>query len=174
MNPTRYLTLEDFSVIIEEYRSFFRDFDDPLPDLKLSNSEKLDSIISIPQKTFGGNDLYVTVYEKGVCYFYFINKLHPFYNGNKRISIFVTSIFFMMNNFELTYSDEELYRLAHTVTINHSKQDEEVRKLSLDFQRHTRPVTDPWMYFKNTWVLVSNLFQNIKLQGSFLARKPGK
>lgn len=171
MKPIRYLTKDDFAVVIDEYRTFFKNFDDPLPDLASCNAEKLDSIISIPQKTYDGKDLYPELYDKAACYFFFINKLHPFYNGNKRISIFVTSIFFMMNNYELTYRDEDLYRFAHSITISKGDQKVELDRISKNLKHHTRPVADAWMYLKQTWVLVTSLFQNTKLQSNTFMQK---
>lgn len=175
MKPIRYLTKEDLIVIIDEYRTFFRNLDDPLPDIALCNQEKIESILAIPRKTYDGADLYISLFDKAACYFYFINKLHPFYNGNKRISIFVTSIFFMMNNYELTYRDEDLYRFAHSITISKGDQKLELEKISKNLMHHTKPVADAWMYLRQTWVLVGNLFQNIRLQrGGFMQKKDQK
>jgi death on curing protein len=168
---TRYLTLDDFAIVIEEYRNFFRGHEDPLPDIKSCNFEKLDSIVAIPQKTYLGSDLYPTLFDKASCYFYFINKLHPFFNGNKRMSIFVTSIFFMMNNHELTYKDEDLYRFAHSITISTADQKSELSRIANNLKDHTTPITDAWAYLKQTWVLVASMFQNFRLQSSILGRQ---
>lgn len=171
MKLIRYLTRDDLVIIVEEYRHYFKALDDPLPDFALCNTDKIDSIIAIPQKTFGGKELYPTLYQKAACYFYFINKLHPFFNGNKRLSIFVTSIFFMMNNYELTYSDEKLYQFARRITISKDDQSDELEYIALDLAEHTKPVQDAWMYLRQTWVLVTNLFQNITLRGGMQLKK---
>ena len=165
MKAIRYLTIEDFSIIVEEYRHHFKRFDDPLPDLALCNRDKLESIIAIPQKTFNQHDLYPSLFEKASCYFYFINKFHPFYNGNKRMSVFVTNIFLMMNNFELTYSDEDMYKLATTITLSGHDQTKKMKSLSHDLRKHVRRISDPWANIRNSWYFVVNFFQRKKMNG---------
>ncbi len=77
----------------------------------------------------------------------------------------------MMNNYELTYRDEDLYRFAHSITISKGDQKIELEKIAKNLKHHTKPVTDAWMYLKQTWVLVGSLFQNIRLQGGFLTKE---
>ncbi|HNQ30895.1 MAG TPA: type II toxin-antitoxin system death-on-curing family toxin [Candidatus Woesebacteria bacterium] len=160
MKSVRYLTFEDFAIIIEEYRNHFKNFSDPLPDMTSCHTEKLESIIAIPQKTFSGKDLYSSLYEKAACYFYFINKLHPFYNGNKRMSVFVTTIFLMMNGMELKYDNEQMYALAKSVTLSDHDQTKKMKALSHDLKKHARRMGDPWAPLRNTWYLVTSLFKS--------------
>jgi prophage maintenance system killer protein len=87
MKNVTYLTLADFEIICWELNLFFTKQKDPPPIYEQSYFDKLDSIIAIPRKTYDKKDLYKSIYEKAACYFYFINKIHPFSNGNKRISI---------------------------------------------------------------------------------------
>lgn len=166
MKSIRYLTLEDFSIIVEEYRHHFKRFDDPLPDLTLCNKDKLESIIAIPQKTFNMHDLYPSLFEKASCYFYFINKFHPFYNGNKRMSVFVTNIFLMMNNFELSYDDEDMYKLATSITLSGHDQTKKMKSLSHDLRKHAMRIGDPWANIRNSWYFVANFFQRKRVNGS--------
>lgn len=165
MNSIRYLTLSDFAIIVEEYRHHFKKFDDPLPDLQMCHMDKLEAVIAIPQKTFNKRDLYPSIFEKAACYFYFINKLHPFFNGNKRMSVFVTNIFLMMNNYELTYSDEEIYTSAKTVTLSSHDQTKKIKSLSHDLRKHARRLNDPWAKIRNSWYFVIHFFRQNKMNG---------
>lgn len=159
MSRTRYIDLSDFQIIIEEYKHHFKKFDDPLPDLESCNKDKLEAVIAIPEKTYGGRDLYPSVFDKAASYFYFINKFHPFYNGNKRISVFVTNIFLMMNNYELTYSDDEIYQFAKSVTVSTYEQTAHLRMIAHDLRKHSKYLNDPWVNVRNTWYFVVNFFK---------------
>lgn len=175
MKAIRYLTLEDFAIIVDEYKHHFKKFDDPLPDLAMCNQDKLESVIAIPQKTFNARDLYPSLFEKASCYFYFINKFHPFYNGNKRMSVFVTNIFLMMNNFELTYGDDEMYNLATSITLSGHDQTKKIKSLSHDLHKHAIRLNDPWTGIRNSWYFVVNFFQRKKnVGGAEKKRKDSK
>jgi len=164
MTEYRYIGLSDFAIIIEEYRHHFKGFHDPLPDLNLCNKEKLEAIVSIPQKTFARRDLYQNVFDKAACYFYFINKLHPFYNGNKRISVFVTNIFLMMNNYELSFTDDQIYAFAISVTITNDDQTKHIRTISDNLRKHAHRINDPWVSLRHSWYFVINFFQRKNYQ----------
>jgi len=132
MAKITYLTLFDFEIICTELKSFFSKNKDPIPSYSQSYFEKLDSIISTPQRTFDKRDLYDDIYKKAACYFYFINKLHPFNNGNKRISIVATGVFLLLNNIEFTADEEVMYRFAKSITVSHRDQEKEFKEV-VDF-----------------------------------------
>lgn len=157
----RYLTIADFEIVIDEYKHHFANFQDPLPDLQSCDKNKIDSIIAIPQKTFSGKDLYPNVFHKAACYLYFINKMHPFYNGNKRMSVFVTNIFLMMNNYELTFSDDQMYELAKMVTLSSHDQTKQLHEVGLALKNHAKSIQDNWAPFRNSWFFVINFFKRI-------------
>src|SRR5690349_18334714 len=113
-----YLSLEDFEIICQELTSFFTKNKDPLPSYSQTYFDKLDSIIHIPRQTFDEKDLYDDIYKKAACYFYFINKLHPFNNANKRISIVATGVFLLLNGIELNAVEQEMYEFAKSITIS--------------------------------------------------------
>ena len=162
MSTIRYLSLSDIAVVIEEYRNHFAHFNDPLPDLSLCNTEKLEAIIAIPQKTFGGKDLYPNVFHKAACYFYFINKMHPFYNGNKRMSVFVTNIFLMMNNYELTFTDNEIYSFAKKVTLANHDQTKHIHEIGIQLKLHSAHLSDSWSPLRAPVFFVLNFFRRIR------------
>ena len=112
-----YLSLEDFKTICDELQTFFKKHSEPIPTFSNSYFDKLDSVINTPKKTFDKRELYPSIYEKAACYFYFINKFHPFNNGNKRISIVSTGVFLMFNGVDMNASEDEIYAFAKKITI---------------------------------------------------------
>ncbi len=132
-----YLDHDDFQIICKVLSDFFKKVKDPPPNYRHTYFEKLDSIISIPRRTFDKKDLYPTLFHKAACYLYFINKLHPFNNGNKRISIVATGVFLRYNKYELDVDEDTLYAFAKEVTQSH-KQDEEFAKVVEFVKKYSR------------------------------------
>jgi death on curing protein len=59
------------------------------------------SALNQPKATFGGQDLYPTVYDKAAAYLFFIAEAQAFLNGNKRVAIGVALDFLAMNGIRL-------------------------------------------------------------------------
>lgn len=57
-------------------------------------------------QSFDGEDVYPTVAEKAANLLYFIIKDHPFFDGNKRIAVFLFMIFLAQNEYSLTKQGE--------------------------------------------------------------------
>lgn len=154
-----YLDHDDFQIICQVLSDFFKKVKDPPPDYSHTYFEKLDSIISIPKRTFDKQDLYPTLFHKAACYLYFINKLHPFNNGNKRISIVATGVYLRYNKHELDVDEDTLYSFAKEITQKTDKQDVEFKKVVQFIQKFSRktdgrqfPDLISWLQhiFKNT------------------------
>ncbi|OGK23614.1 hypothetical protein A3H80_05240 [Candidatus Roizmanbacteria bacterium RIFCSPLOWO2_02_FULL_37_19] len=133
-----YLTLSDFEVICNELLRFFKSNKEPHPVFEDSYFDKLDSVIASPKRTFGKKDLYSSFFEKASCYFYFINKLHPFSNGNKRISIVATGVFLMYNGYEFTASEDLMYDFAKKITLSKRDQDAEFKEVIEFMKKYSR------------------------------------
>ena len=155
-----YLDHDDFVVICKVLTDFFKKVKDPPPNYRHTYFEKLDSIISIPRRTFDKKDLYPTLFHKAACYLYFINKLHPFNNGNKRISIVSTGVFLRYNNHELDVDEETLYSFAKEITQS-KKQDEEFQKV-VDFIKKYSKRTDG-RRFPDLLSWLQYIFKNTKI-----------
>lgn len=56
------------------------------------------STIETPKASYGGSDLYPTIFEKASTYLYHIIRNHPFNDGNKRTAYFVALLFLDANN----------------------------------------------------------------------------
>lgn len=57
-------------------------------------------------QSFDGEDVYATVAEKAANLLYFIIKDHPFFDGNKRIAVFLFMVFLARNEYSLTEKGE--------------------------------------------------------------------
>ena len=68
----------------------------------------LESAISTPLQTFGGQELYPTVLEKAARLGYGLIHNHPFLDGNKRIGTHAMLVFLDINNITLSYADDDL------------------------------------------------------------------
>lgn len=58
-------------------------------------------------QSFNGEDVYATVAEKAANLLYFIIKDHPFFDGNKRIAVFLFMMFLALNAYGLTSTGEQ-------------------------------------------------------------------
>lgn len=134
---TTYLSMDHFEIICTELHSYFLKQKDPPPNYSHTYFDKLESVIAIPQKTFSETDLYPTLFEKAACYLYFINKFHPFNNGNKRISIVSTFVFLKLNELDFIVNEDIMYTFAIKVTNSRKNQEEEFKEVVEFIKQHT-------------------------------------
>lgn len=100
----RYLTIDEVMVIHEEMILLFGGAMD-VHDFGL-----LHSAVERPRATFGGEDLYKTVFEKAAALIHSLILNHPFTDGNKRTSITSCARFLYVNGYVLSVPFEETYR----------------------------------------------------------------
>ena len=67
----------------------------------------LESSIHTPFQSFGGEDLYPTVFDKAAQLCYGIAKNHPFVDGNKRTALHTMLVYLRLNNINLVASKDE-------------------------------------------------------------------
>lgn len=128
-SPTRYLTLTQVKKICFALIKRLLEFEEPVPEFETRFPEKLESILEIPRQTFGGEELYPTIFEKAACYFYFTIKNHPFLNGNKRMAIVTTYVFLRINEYILDVPLKVMYDYSVSLaksTENHKREFREV------------------------------------------------
>ncbi len=77
----------------------------------LRDSGLLESSIGQPRQSFGGIDLYPTLFEKAAMYAYSISENQPFIDGNKRTAASVAAIFLELNGFEIDCPEGQIYGL---------------------------------------------------------------
>jgi len=72
----------------------------------------LQSAVSRPAATFGGNDLYSDIFQKAAALMESLARNHPFIDGNKRTAITSASVFLAMNGHKLETTQKELERFT--------------------------------------------------------------
>lgn len=68
----------------------------------------LEAAVNSPFQTFGGEDLFPTIYEKAARLCYGIANNHAFIDGNKRAAIHAMEAFLMVNQKRLECNDDEM------------------------------------------------------------------
>ena len=80
--------------------------------------------IGRPFQTFGGEDLYPTMYEKAAALGESLIINHPFLDGNKRTGILAVAAFLLESGFEINSSEEELYNFTIDISTGTLKFDD--------------------------------------------------
>ena len=80
--------------------------------------------IARPFQTFGGEDLYPTMYEKAAALGESLIINHPFLDGNKRTGILAVAAFLLESGFEINSSEEELYNFTIDISTGTLKFDD--------------------------------------------------
>lgn len=118
-----YLELEDFETIVNQLKDAQEEFSEDIPPFYTRYGGKLESIIVQVQASYFGVEIYNTLEKKAAWLFYFLNKNHPFINGNKRVAVVSYFVFLTANSNELYFDEEtiqnELYEIA-TITASSS------------------------------------------------------
>lgn len=79
----------------------------------------VESAISRPKATFGGEDLYPDIFLKAAALFHSLMFNHAFVDGNKRTTITTTARFLNLNGYELKATDREFVDFLLRVENNH-------------------------------------------------------
>jgi len=90
-----YLTIDEVLFIHEIMISLYGGRGD------IHDFTMLHSAIERPKATFGGKDLYPTIFEKAAALIQSLILNHPFDDGNKRTAITSTARFFYINGYQL-------------------------------------------------------------------------
>ena len=69
----------------------------------------LESAVNAPFQSFGGYDVYPTIYEKAARLGFGLAQNHAFIDGNKRIAVVATLMFLHGNGIEIDCTEFELF-----------------------------------------------------------------
>lgn len=94
----------------------------------------LDSAVSMPSSTYGGEFLHSTVFEMAAAYLYHLVMNHPFIDGNKRVGAMAADVFLQVNGYDLQASQEAFERLVLETAQGNLKKDDIARFL----KKHSR------------------------------------
>ena len=75
----------------------------------------LESAALQPKATFFGELLHSTIHAPASAYLYHLAKNHPFLDGNKRTAFGAMEAFLRLNGYNLSFSDEEAYKIVMQV-----------------------------------------------------------
>ena len=81
----------------------------------LRDKAALESSLSAPFQTFGGEDLYPGKMWKAAALCFGLIQNHPFVDGNKRIGVHLCDVFLELNGIKLDYTDDDLVQLGLSV-----------------------------------------------------------
>ncbi|MEK7611052.1 MAG: type II toxin-antitoxin system death-on-curing family toxin [Patescibacteria group bacterium] len=103
----------------------------------LRSSELLDSAVHRCQASFGGADLYPTLFLKAAGLMHSLIKNHPFVDGNKRTGIYSAMTFLEINHYHLKAGQEEVVRFALSVDLENPELD----KIAAWLKAHSRKIS---------------------------------
>ena len=106
MIPRDYITeilLEDILEVHSELEESDIPVEEGVRDMAL-----LESAVNAPFQTFGGQDLFPSIYEKAARLLYGIANNHAFVDGNKRTAVHAMEVFLIMNRVSLDYTIDEM------------------------------------------------------------------
>ena len=69
----------------------------------------LESAVNAPFQSFGGYDVYPTIYEKAARLGFGLAQNHAFIDGNKRVAVLAVFIFLRANGIEIDCTEFELF-----------------------------------------------------------------
>lgn len=67
----------------------------------------VESAVARPQSTFGGEYLYVSIFDKAAALLQSLLKNHPFVDGNKRTALTSAGLFLKKNGYKLVNQHKE-------------------------------------------------------------------
>lgn len=79
----------------------------------------IESAVARPQATFGGEYLYITIFDKAAAILQSLLKNHPFVDGNKRTALTAAGVFLKRNGWKLTNTHKEELEFAVEVDNKH-------------------------------------------------------
>ncbi|ERL65648.1 type II toxin-antitoxin system death-on-curing family toxin [Schleiferilactobacillus shenzhenensis] len=100
----------------------------------------LDLVVTQPQMTLFGEEMYPTVWLKAAYILQKITKKHVFTDGNKRTALAAAAAFLHVNGFDLVQDEEEGIRFVLYVTTE--KDSEEVMLTTAEWLKaHSQSIT---------------------------------
>lgn len=79
----------------------------------------IESAVARPKATFGGEYLYITIFDKAAALLQSLLKNHPFVDGNKRTALTSAGTFLKRNGWKLINNHEEEVEFAIRVDNEH-------------------------------------------------------
>lgn len=84
----------------------------------------LESAVAQPMMTFGGHELYETIFEKAAALGYSLVLNHPFIDGNKRAGFLAMDTFLRLNGFHIGATVDEGEQMILRIAAGESSREE--------------------------------------------------
>lgn len=95
----------------------------------LRDHSLLESAVSAPQATFGGESLYEDMVEIAAAYLFYLCRNHPFIDGNKRVALGACIVFLRINGFKPKADGPEWESLTLDVAASRLNRDQTTERL---------------------------------------------
>lgn len=125
-----YLSVSDVILIHDTYVKMFGG------RLGTRDDNLLDSAVFRCQTSFGGEDLYPTVFEKAAALFHSLIFDHPFVDGNKRTALFSADRFLFLNGYEFIASNNDAEKFPLFV----EQTRPEISEIASWFKKHCKKI----------------------------------
>ena len=84
----------------------------------------IESAVNAPFQTFGGIDLYPTIFDKAAQLAYGLTENHGFIDGNKRAAIHSMMVYMLLNGYDLIADENELFNVSMNIASGKITSDE--------------------------------------------------
>lgn len=108
----RYLTVKNIAFIHDEI------IKETGGSLGIREKGLLESIAEKPKSSFGGQELYPTIFDKAAAFFEALCNYHVFIDGNKRTAALSLYRFLSINGYDFLATNKELEDYTIFVAVN--------------------------------------------------------
>ena len=128
MKTIKFLTLSEVLLILDDQiKNYGGKYG--IRDINL-----LSSAIYMPESSFRGQYLHETIPAMAAAYAFHICQNHPFIDGNKRVALASSLVFFDINEYELNCKEETLYNKIMDMAKSEMKKEELIKF----YEKHSR------------------------------------
>jgi len=118
------MNIEELKFIHNHLVEYFATSEDPVSPPGIKNLSLLESAVTRPFMSVGGEDAYTGVFNKAATLFHSIINNHCFHNGNKRAALLSTMVYLGENSFWLvTPTDDELFEFTRKAAAHELSDD---------------------------------------------------
>lgn len=126
---------QTIQIILEDVLAFHEEMERTFTMEKgILDRNMIESAVNNPFATYGGEDLYPSIFDKAARLCFGLAKNHGFRDGNKRTAVHSMLVYLMVNDFEVDYTQEELEDIA--VDIASGKMSSEELSVWLEDRSH--------------------------------------
>ena len=78
----------------------------------IRDARLIESAVNAPFQTFGGQDLYPTIFDKAAQLAYGLTENHGFIDGNKRAAVHSMMVYLLLNGYDLIADEDEIFNVS--------------------------------------------------------------